>query len=56
MLVCTKNRASYERRLAEYAKDIEWMASMVERAPVEERPGPIASDLQRLRDALSGMR
>ena len=55
-LVCTKNRASYERRLAEYAKDIEWMASMVERAPVEERPGPIASELQRLRDALSGMR
>ena len=27
-LVCVKNRASYERRLAEYAEDIEWMRKL----------------------------
>ncbi|MDE0005360.1 MAG: 2OG-Fe(II) oxygenase, partial [Rhodospirillaceae bacterium] len=27
-LVCVKNRASYQRRLAEYAEDIEWMQKL----------------------------
>ena len=32
-LVCTKNRASHERRLKEYAGDVEQMASLLERSP-----------------------
>lgn len=32
-LVCTKNRASHERRLAEYAEDVAWMRSLAESGP-----------------------
>ncbi len=38
-LVCTKNRASHERRLAEYAEDLRHMGSLHARAPVGEQRG-----------------
>ena len=37
-LVCTKNRASHRRRLAEYAKDVSWMRRLIGSAPGERRP------------------
>ena len=55
-LVCTKNRASHERRLAEYAGDVEWMSSMIELAPAEDVPGPVAASLRGLRSALIAAR
>ena len=55
-LVCTKNRASHERRLAEYAGDVEWMSSMIELAPAELVPGPVAAALRRLENALIAAR
>ena len=41
-LVCTKNRASHERRLKEYAKDLEWMRSLAERPPGGEKTAAVA--------------
>lgn len=32
-LVCTKNRASYERRLKQYAEDVRWMRSLLDSRP-----------------------
>ena len=55
-LVCTKNRASHERRLAEFAGDVGWMSSMLELAPPKEVSGPVATSLQRLRNALVAAR
>ena len=55
-LVCTKNRTSHERRLAEYAGDVEWMSSMIELAPAEVVPGPVAASLRRLGNALIAAR
>lgn len=49
-LVCTKNRASHERRLAEYAEDVVRMGSLLESAPGgEQAPGcrPLLARLQR---------
>lgn len=51
-LVCTKNRASHKRRLAEYAADLEWMATMLETAPTGQDSGPVARVLESLREAL----
>ncbi|MCY3941669.1 MAG: 2OG-Fe(II) oxygenase [Gammaproteobacteria bacterium] len=51
-LVCTKNRASHERRLKEYAKDIEWMRSLAEQAPGGEKT-KASAQLRRLQDALA---
>ena len=42
-LVCTKNRASHQRRLTQYAEDVSWMRSLIRRAPEG-----VATDLQRL--------
>ena len=33
VLVCTKNRASHERRGDEYREDVSWMQSLVGSAP-----------------------
>ena len=52
-LVCTKNRASHKRRLAEYAEDVEWISSMIGLAPAEQRLDVVESMLERLRDALA---
>ena len=38
-LVCTKNRASHERRLDEYAEDLRRMGSLLNSAPDRERRG-----------------
>ena len=52
-LICTKNRASYRRRCAEYAADVAHMRLLVAAAP---RGGACAADdadLQRLRQAIA---
>ncbi len=51
-LVCTKTRASHERRLAEYARDVSSMRSLIGSAPGGERAEPCAPDLERLREAV----
>ena len=52
-LICTKNRASHERRLKEYAKDIEWMRSLAEREPGGQKAAPAAAERRRLRKTLA---
>ena len=52
-LVCTKNRASYRRRLTEYEKDVSWMRSLIRSAPSAEWAEACAADLERLRDAVA---
>ncbi len=52
-LVCTKNRASHDRRRAEYAEDVGWIASMIEWAPAHAPPGETAAQVGRLRQALA---
>ena len=52
-LVCTKNRASYRRRLSEYGKDVSWMRSLIRSAPCGEWTEVCAADLERLRDAVA---
>ena len=51
-LVCTKNRASHKRRLAEYAKDVAAMRTLVRSAPAGEQSTACAPDLARLRAAV----
>lgn len=52
-LICTKNRASYERRLAEYAEDVSRMRSLVRLAPAAERDEAPLSLIARLAAAVS---
>ena len=52
-LVCTKNRASHEQRLAEYAKDVETMISLTQFSPAGERAKPVEAQRQRLREAIT---
>lgn len=51
-LVCTKNRASHERRLKEYARDLEWMRSLAERPPGGEKTAAVVQ-MRRLRETLA---
>ena len=51
-LVCTKNRASHERRLDEYAEDLRRMDSLLNRAPDRERRGTPEGRVVRLARAL----
>lgn len=51
-LVCTKNRASHERRLKQYAKDLEWMRSLAERPPVGEKSAA-AAEVRHVRETLA---
>ena len=51
-LVCTKNRASYERRLAEYAEDVSHMRSLFRSAPGGEQAARCETNLERLRAAV----
>ena len=50
-LVCTKNRASYKRRLAEYAEDIAQMSSLVTSGPRGPQLQPCRAQMTALRDA-----
>ena len=52
-LVCTKNRASYRRRLAEYGEDISCMRSLTRLVPVAEGNEAVVAQLLRLRAAVS---
>ena len=47
-LVCTKNRASHQRRLKEYAEDVSWMQALIRLAPEVEGAAPVAKELRRL--------
>ena len=51
-LVCTKNRASYKRRLTEYGKDISWIRSLIRSAPGGKRAEVCEAELERLRGAV----
>ena len=52
-LVCTKNRASHRRRLAEYSKDVSWMRRLVRTAPCDGRAADCAPLLARLHEAVA---
>ncbi len=52
-LVCTKNRASYQRRLTEYGKDVSWMRSLIRSAPCGEWRKLCAAELERLHEAVA---
>ena len=50
-LVCTKNRASHQRRLAEYSEDIAWMRRLASAAPGGSEEGGCALEIAGLRKA-----
>ena len=52
-LVCTKNRASHKRRLAEYSADIGWMGRLIGAAPDGAGEAGRAPDIARLREAVA---
>ena len=52
-LVCTKTRASHERRLAEYAEDVSNIRALVESAPGGKRSVECAAALERLHGAVA---
>ena len=52
-LVCTKTRATYRRRLAEYAEDVSCMRGLIRSAPSGEQAAPSARDLARLHEAVA---
>ncbi len=51
-LVCTKNRASHERRLREYAEDVDWMDALTRVAPADVMHDAVAAQLRRLKAAV----
>ena len=55
-LVCTKNRASHKRRLAEYSKDVSWMRRLIRSAPGGPQVTDCAPDLARLQAAVAASR
>lgn len=52
-LVCTKNRASHRRRLAEYSVDIAWMRRLASAAPGGAGEAECAPETARLREAVA---
>ena len=52
-LVCTKTRASHERRLAEYAGDVSNMRALADFAPGGKQAERCVADLGRLREAIA---
>ena len=52
-LICTKNRATYERRCAQYADDIAHMRLLAAAAPGSEAGSVGAADLRRLHTAIA---
>lgn len=55
-LICTKNRASHERRDAEYREDVSWMQSLLESAPRRTDTDLCPADGARLRRAVAAAR
>ena len=51
-LVCTKNRRSHERRVAEYSDDIGWMRRLTDIAPDDGRNADRAREIAGLRAAV----
>ena len=51
-LVCTKNRASHERRMAEYAEDVARMRSLAKAKPGGQWSDPFATQVARLHNAV----
>ena len=47
-LICTKNRASHQRRLKEYDEDVSWMRALIRLAPEGEAANEVAVELQQL--------
>lgn len=52
-LVCTKNRASHRRRLAEYSEDVAWMRRLARAAPGDTGKVRCAPEMARLREAVA---
>ena len=52
-LVCTKTRATYRRRLAEYAEDVSCMRRLIGAAPGGDQTARCAPDLARLHEAVA---
>ena len=52
-LVCSKNRASYQRRLAQYADDIQQMKALVRHIPASGASDLRSPELERLRTAIA---
>lgn len=52
-LVCTKTRATYRRRLAEYAEDVSCMRGLIRFAPSGTQAARSAADLARLQAAVA---
>ena len=53
-LICTKTRATYERRCAQYAEDVAHMRLLIAAAPQDGAANAVyASDLQQLRTAIA---
>ena len=52
-LVCTKNRATYKRRLKEYAEDVDWMRTLAQIPPAEAKNEAAAAFLRRLEEAVA---
>ena len=52
-LVCTKNRATHKRRLAEYAEDVAAMRTLLRSAPGGEQSAICVPDLERLHAAVA---
>ena len=52
-LVCTKTRASHERRLGEYAEDVSCMQGLIQVAPAGEQAADCAPDLAALHAAVT---
>ena len=56
VVVCTKNRASHERRDAEYREDVSWMQSLLESAPRRADAELCPAEGVRLRQAVAAAR
>ena len=52
-LVCTKNRATYKRRLKEYAEDVDWMRTLTRISPPDVKDNAVAARLRRLEEAVA---
>ena len=52
-LVCTKTRAGYQRRLAEYAEDVSCMRGLIGSVPRGEQAERSAPDFARMREAVA---
>lgn len=52
-LICTKNRATYQRRCAQYAADVAHMRLLVAAAPRSSTHAGDAEDLQHLQEAIA---